>query len=281
MSLRFASLDNLLLSLRDSFVEILHRNLPANSRFLGRAISFLKTGVEIYHLHNHHGFDWHKRRALNFLQTHEISSTEVTTALKELRDFSPIPLVETVPSEVWDYERPTLVIHTHLKSTFANAVSNIRATGRTTFSLDDEKYLRFLLTHSCGWSATYPERMNDDWVKFFQNSYPHLKGLIPILDSLTYAEELGKLPDGLEPPRPDFFLLATAESYYVYDFTDGGCGLFRAGNTLEEVYIGMKEYKYLGWDDEPWEIEQSVGGLCDEDYLPNYYRKENGDFGRL
>ena len=101
------------------------------------------------------------------------------------------------------------------------------------------------------------------------------------MDLLTYAEELVKLPDGLEPPWPEFFLLATAETYYVYDFTDVGCGLFQGGNTLQEVYIGMKEYKYLGWDGEPWEIEESIGGLDDHDYLPNYYRKQNGDFGRL
>src|SRR5436190_20548709 len=89
-------------------------------------------------------------------------------------------------------------------------------------SPDDEKYLRFLLTHSCGWSATYPKRMNDAWANFFQFSYPHLEGHLPILDALSYAEELGKLPDRLKTPRSKKkFLLATAESYYVYDFTDG------------------------------------------------------------
>ena len=83
--------------------------------------------------------------------------------------------------------------------------------------------------------------MNDAWANFFQFSYPHLEGHLPILDALSYAEELGKLPDRLKTPRSKKkFLLATAESYYVYDFTDG---LFRAGNTLEEVYIGMKELK--------------------------------------
>src|SRR5438046_3304632 len=116
MSSRFATLDNLLLSLQDSFVEVLQRSLHENTRFVGRAISFLKTGTEICHLRNRHGFDWHKRRAINLLHIQETSSMEVTAALMELREFSPTPLVDIVPSEVWDYEHPTLITHTHLKS---------------------------------------------------------------------------------------------------------------------------------------------------------------------
>jgi len=71
--------------------------------------------------------------------------------------------------------------------------------------------------------------MNDPWVKYFYEKYPQLKGLVPILDSMTYLEELRDLPDGHDPSGPDFFLLATPNSYFVFDVSDGEEVLFEAG----------------------------------------------------
>jgi len=52
--------------------------------------------------------------------------------------------------------------------------------------------------------------MNNEWVDFFRNSYPQLKGLVLILDSLTYEEELADLPDGLLLIRSTFFFTSNS-----------------------------------------------------------------------
>src|SRR5271170_7647451 len=101
------------------------------------------------------------------------------------------------------------------------------------------KYLKLLLTHYSGWSATYVEHMHDPWVDCFRHSYPQFTGLVPILDSLTYREELKYLPPGMIPVRPSFILLANSDSYFVFETSDEGPGLFRSGRTLEEVYVDM------------------------------------------
>lgn len=201
----FGALDNLILSLRDLFVHMLQRNLPVNSSFLELAISFLSTEE----IPNRHDFGWHAWNIRELLTTHDISSPEVINAVDDLHKLSLVPCVELVPADIWGYENPQLAIHTHLRSTLTNAVANIAATSRSIYSPDVEKYLPLLLTHESGWSATYPEHMNDEWVRFFRTSYPHLKGLLPILDSLFYVEELSLLPEGRDPERPEFLLLAT------------------------------------------------------------------------
>ena len=78
---------------------------------------------------------------------------------------------------------------------------------------------------------------------------------MPILDSVMYAEELDDFPTGRkEWLKPSLFLLATTESYYVYDFDpDEGSGLYIAGKTLEEVYSGLKEYRYYTCQEGSWE----------------------------
>ena len=286
----FASFNNLILSVRDSLEWCLRKSRAPESFFLRRALSYLrfhpcsttaspdrKTGLP----GRYHDFQSRIFELDNLLSHHATSSAEVIAALNDLRAFAPAPHVEIVEPELWGFL--ALVVQTHLKkSTFADAVSNLNAAGRT-LSPEDENYLRLLLRHHCGWSATYPEHMNDAWVEFFRNNYPHIKGLVPILDSLTYPEELRSLPDGMQPARPEFFLLANAEYYYVYDFTDGGCGLIRAGKTLKDVFIGMKECTYLGfgWDESVWEYEDRRGDLDENDYLPIYYREKSGSFGRM
>jgi hypothetical protein len=137
----------------------------------------------------------------HLLETHDETSNEVTSALKELETFYPRPPVQLIPKGVWPKESTNrITVQTHLKSTFADAVNLLNATGRT-LSPEDDKYLRLLLTHSCGWSATYPEQMNDPWwADFFPVRYPHLKGLVPILDSMTYLPELVEFPDEYRRP---------------------------------------------------------------------------------
>jgi hypothetical protein len=161
-----------------------------------------------------------------------------------LRSVFPLPPVQIIPRGIWPYEPNSFTsIQTHLKSTFVDAVNLLTATGRTV-SEEDEKYLRLLLTHHCGWSATYSEHRADPWVKFFHTRYPQLKGLVPILDSMTYVEELANFPDEYDFRPPWFFLLATHDAYFIYDATDGEDGLRVAGETLEDVYNGMKYWRW-------------------------------------
>jgi hypothetical protein len=102
-----------------------------------------------------------------------------------------------------------------------------------------------------------------------------LEGLVLILDSLTYVEELIHLPDGMRPTRPTF-LPATANCYYVYNFSDGSELMSRAGPTLENVYTGMNDFRYEDCHENVRPDEGWVGGA---DYLL-IYRKGSGSFGR-
>ena len=184
-----------------------------------------------------------------------------------------------IPTGAWPKESTSQIcIKTHLKSIFEDAVKLIKATGRD-LSATDEKYLHLLLTHNCGWSATYPEHMNDEWVKFFEIRYPQLKGLVPILDLMTYQEELAQFPDGFSFPAPHFFLLTTSDCYYIYNATDGENELCIAGNTLEEVYIGLKEWKWAEISEDPWEFVEEEVCISPTPIFPTYYRKRNGNFG--
>ena len=62
-----------------------------------------------------------------------------------------------------------------------------------------------------------------------------------ILDSMIYVKELVDFPDGYHFKGPQFFLLATTDSYFVCDATDGDDGLRTVGETLEDVYNGMTD----------------------------------------
>lgn len=86
-------------------------------------------------------------------------------------------------------------VNTHLTSSHRDAVANIR-NAKHPFETDEGKYLRYILTHNYGWSAINNEYANDSWVHYLQNLFPHIEGLTPILDWLTWLEELEHLPKG-------------------------------------------------------------------------------------
>ena len=258
------------LSLRTSFERFLLRNLPAKLRFLKYFLRQPTSQPTV-------GFDERVYNIYKLLKVHDDNSEAVMSALKDLRSFSPLPPVEIIPKGVWPCYKRRVNVKTHLKSTFADAVNLIKASGRT-LSPDEEKYLHLLLTHPYGWSATSPDHMDDSWVKFFHIRYPQLKGLVPLLDTVTYVEELKYFPEGHEPRDPRFFLLATSESYYVYDLTDGMDALFVAGNTLEEIYNGMKEWRWAETCDDMWDIVDEEEWIEAFSYFPFYRRKANGNF---
>jgi hypothetical protein len=122
--------------------------------------------------------------------------------------------------------------------------------------------------------------MKDSWVEFFGLRHPNLN-LVPILDSMTYAEELTLLPEGMRPITPQFFLLVNEDSYFVYDVTEGQKTLFHAGRTLEEVYTGMRDWRWAEvWDnvDDMWEVVRDGKYVSSSRYFPVYFREEDGTF---
>ena len=240
----------------------------------------------------------HENCLRGLLQEYPPRSPEVCAAVKARLDEYTRPALKIIDPEIWNthlegypYGHPT--VKTHLKSDFgdiefSDTISNISNVNKQVLSATEEKYLRLLLTHSCGWSSTYHEHANDDWVKYLRVNYS-LPGLTPILDSLMYKEELVDFPLGLkEWVEPSLFLLATTESYYVYFFIpDEGSGLFKAGNTLEEVYVGVKEYRHFRYQEGCWEELENNPALKysydERAYFPVYYRKnrwtcDDGEF---
>jgi len=203
------------------------------------------------------GFDRQVAELRNELKCGKATIQDITPALTDLLEVSKGLPVVIVREDIWG-KRLGVVVKTHLHSTFDDAVANVvSATGREIVA-EDAHYLKLLLTHGCGWSSTYQEHIGplEPWIVFFQLRYPHLKGLKLILDSLTYPEEIDKLPEGYQPPRPELFLLATPESYYVYDCTDRNEGLYQAGRTLKDVFLGMKEWRHLRASHKRWRVEK-------------------------
>jgi len=213
-------------------------------------------------------FDTYASEVDGLLQTHSESSNEVRTALENLQNRFPLPLTEIVSAGIWDQTAARLRVNNHLKSDFADAVRNIKRTGRS-FNAHDEQYLRLILTHWSGWSATDPEHMRDSWMQYLRRLFCHLDGLVPILDSLVWPEEVARFPVGYCPIEPTFFLLATPEAYYIFDLE--GSGLYCAGNDLKEVYLGLKHCRFNGdkegdWTPEKWSTESLDARL----YFPVY-----------
>jgi hypothetical protein len=248
------------------FVQI----LPTQSQRIFRFLGFSGFSVESP---DPQGFDDKTDHLYLLLQDHELSSKVIVSGLKDLIRCYPLPPVELVSSDIWPNDGPSVTVKTHLRSTLSDATKLLENTGRT-LSAEGEKHLKLLLTHPCGWSATYIEHMNDSWVEFFHVRHPSLN-LVPILDSMTYAEEVERLPDGLNPVRPQFFLLANSDSYFIYDNTDTVEALFRAGNTLEEVYMGMRDWRWAEVSDNMWEVVIGYN-IPSSEYIPIYNLTEEG-----
>ena len=151
-------------------------------------------------------------------------------------------------------------------------------TGRG-LSFTDENCLRLLLSRSCGWSPTYPEHTRDESVNFFNLRCPQLKGLVPILDSRTYKEELEYFPDGFRFQTPQFFLLVRSDCYYIFDATDGQDCLRIAGKTLREVYTGLRGWRWADSSEDPWCSVGEIEWLESWNYFSTYSYKSTGNLG--
>jgi hypothetical protein len=65
---------------------------------------------------------------------------------------------------------------------------------------------------------------------------------MPILDDMTYEEEVRWMPKYISCERVTTILLASKTRYYVYNVEDDY--LLDAGSTLEEVCNGLRQYDY-------------------------------------
>lgn len=187
---------------------------------------------------------WNKLGRL--LENYPSTADEVEATIRQMReDFPMVPTPKILyPGGPWDVQKPVYVHKTHLThepENFTLALENIAKTGR---ALDPSGYvfLRHLLDHSFGWSATTPSHHEDSWVHYLRHQYM-IPDLVPILDDMTWAEDIQLLPPGYGAGRPWFELLADSKTFYVFDIESNA--LHRAGTTVEEVYWGMKKGGWL------------------------------------
>jgi hypothetical protein len=217
-----------------------------------------------------HGYPSLRAEVISLLDRHSPSSPQVSTALERLTAHYVLPPVQVVEPEVWGatFFRRNI----HIKADYSAAAANIvRITGRR-MSSDEGKTLRLLLTHPCGWSATYPSHVEDTWVRYVQ-ALPKvpIEGLYPILDSLTWQEDIENYPPGCLPIDPSFFLFASSQKYYVYHFDNDD--MFCAGDSLLDVYEGMKVGRFHGNKEGDWmELERhpAVEHMMADDFFPVY-----------
>jgi len=203
----------------------------------------------------------------------DLSAVERTVALEELRA-TLSPYVAITAPEVWGQWE--MYLPTHITASYEAAANNVvKATGQG-LSPEDEKYLQIILTHNSGWGATYPEHMEDPWVMYVNKDH-HVNGLIPILDSMTYHEELEYLWPKRLIQTPSFFLLFSEGSFYVL-----WCGvsryptLYKAGKCLKDVYVGLKNYWYIESEDRLWLPEVSTDEMDPAGRFLYYSINSNG-----
>ena len=198
------------------------------------------------------------------LEQHPSTTAEVESTILALKITYPwiqAPLI-ILTDGPWLTDKPRYVHKSHIVAQDENyriAVNNITRTGRD-WEEGDEKYLRYLLCYPSGWCATFPSHHEDAWVQYIRHQFPHIENLCPILDDMTWPEEIGLLAGDYGPGFPSYQLLANATTFYFYNFDTGA--LFRAGNTLEEVYQGL--YQRRWWFEpvgnaERWFLEPDSG----------------------
>ena len=207
------------------------------------------------------------------LRTIDPSSHTVQNLLHQLQEKMPYhPPLKIVSGPPLNWHIALLRIDQHLTSTFEDALKNLG------FPLppNEESFLRDLINHPCGWSATPPQHRNDSGFRYINKLFPQLNNsLEPILDDGTWPEDAPYIPRGLEagPPMFILFISKTSPILQYYLLFDGI--LFHAGNTLEEVFAGMRDLRYTASSNQPdfvpWEAEDPWSDFGDiEAYFPHY-----------
>jgi hypothetical protein len=196
------------------------------------------------------------------LKTDPLKRDKCSLSLAEQLNL-PSALPYLVYGEPWPSSKTITRTNSHLRNDFESALANvIRGTGRTP-DRDEQAYLRFLLQYPEGWSATDVDHMDHPAFRYIYQRWPHLD-LYPVLDDVTWPEEEPYLPQMVAAHDACFFLLATPENYYIYQYADND--LFNAGSTLEDVYWGVRHKRHCCAHNGgvPWPTEPAVGPECCE-----------------
>ena len=217
----------------------------------------------------------------NLLRHWPESASEVNTTISTLQQlYSNAPRFMRYPDGPFGSKRPYLVFRSHLLSdedNFRMAKENIESTGMYLDQNMDETYLKFILEFYFGWAATSKPHHNDAWVKYVRHQFGK-NDLIPILDNMTWPEEIDRLPGDWSLRDPELILFANRNYFYVYDYSHDD--LMKAGSTLEEVYNGLlkRKWSHDAEDEKWWPSEKSTGFEYNTDYyFPMWHRRmENG-----
>ena len=129
-------------SIKGFFIQI----LPTQSRRILRFLGFSNLLIESP---GPQSFNKKLNHLYLLVQDHKLSSKRVISALNDLTHSYPLPPVELVSSDIWPNDGPSVRVKTHLRSTLSDAIKFLESTRRTV-SVEDEKYLKLLLTHPCG-----------------------------------------------------------------------------------------------------------------------------------
>jgi len=108
----------------------------------------------------------------------------------------------------------------------------------------EQSFLRHLLEDPFGLSATTPAHHNDSWVHYLRHLYmlPHL---VPILDEMTWPEDIQLLPHVYGIGTSQFTLLADSDMFYFFNLD--GHALYAAGTTVEVVNWGVGNGGWLSY----------------------------------
>jgi hypothetical protein len=135
---------------------------------------------------------------------------------------------------------------------------------------EDRRYLRYILSHWFGWSATAVEHMQDPAFCYLRYRFAVVGKLEPILDNMTYVEEAFWMLRAVGLDSPTALLLASSDRFYVYMVELDT--LFNAGASLKEVSEGLRKARNFttmtgsGWE----EVEANKENLDSFSYFPEY-----------
>ena len=194
------------------------------------------------------------------------------------------PAAQIVFGGVWAEEAWLRLAH-HRTENYEDALDNIP--GSETFSDREKLHLAQLITHRSGWGPTPKHHRNAPGFRYLNLLYPQFGGeLVPVLDNCLWPEDAPYLPTStqwayecLSMYHFTLALLYCKGGYYCYEISTDPCGpykyMWKAGNSLEEVYEGLKAERMKGSD--RWHCEEPIRDWEDVDlYFPVDYTERNG-----